>query len=235
MADYLQAQVDAGHRIGGGECAHLASEALRVAGGDFTRSGEAQGTSDYRWSSHLVARLTKYGSSAGKIFEVGDIAQYDDVTFRGDDDAKPMHHTQVVAAVDSHGAITEVFEQNSNGHRVAERHPLRNLESIEGGTVSIYRPEPRARQPGRWEYTTVNDTDAPCTYTLQIGARIWNVTLDKANTEGSYRVSFASFSGGAGPGPIPTIKIGNASVQIEDGAGYELYSISKGQVAIRKI
>src|ERR1700741_4413793 len=38
MANYLQGQVNAGRRIGGGECPHLATEALRASGADFTRT-----------------------------------------------------------------------------------------------------------------------------------------------------------------------------------------------------
>src|SRR5262245_11674436 len=49
MAEYLQEQVNARRRIGGGECAHLATEALRIAGAEFLRP-EPKGTMDYVWT-----------------------------------------------------------------------------------------------------------------------------------------------------------------------------------------
>src|SRR5437762_2502408 len=50
IGDRMVAYLDSmkGQRLGGGECAHLAEEALRVSGGKFILSGTTQ---DYVWSS----------------------------------------------------------------------------------------------------------------------------------------------------------------------------------------
>lgn len=230
MADYLQGQVAAGRRIGGGECAHLAIEALRVAGADFTRT-EPAGTSDYVWSSNRVARLTHGSQLAGKRFQVGDIIQYQNATFSSGGSGKLAHHTQVVAAVDSGGRITRVFEQNVNGNRTAQRRAILDLTKLSGGSVSIYRPVARVNQAGLKEFTIVNNTNSSKTYTLQIGSSSYNNTLSSANTANSFTTRWAQVSGST----AVKLKIGGATVTVEHGAAYELYTTSNGTTGIRRI
>src|SRR5262249_44727654 len=108
MANFLQSRL--GTRVGGGECAHLAMEALRAAGADFTRTQPA-GPSDYVWTSNGAARLTNGSQVAGKRFQVGDIIQYENARFSAGGVRSLPHHTQVVAAVDAAGRITRVYEE----------------------------------------------------------------------------------------------------------------------------
>jgi hypothetical protein len=226
MAAYLQARL--GTRVGGGECAHLVSEALRVAGAEFIRT-EPAGTRDYVWTSNRVARLTNGSQVAVEQFSVGDIIQYDHARFS--DGSELDQHTQVVAAVDPAGRVTQVYEQNVGGQRTVHRAPAPDWTKLTGGSVTVYRAVPRTPQSGRVEFTVVNNTNTSRTWTLQIGSGKWNSTLDRANTAGSYLVGVATASAGA----RPMLVVGNASVEIQDGAGYELYTLANGQVGIRQV
>jgi hypothetical protein len=226
---YLQQQVNARRRIGGGECAHLATEALRIARAEFWRD-EPPGTMDYVWTSNRIARLTHGRQLAYRRFQVGDILQYHNATFSAGGDL--AHHTQVVAAVGYRGRITQVYEQNVGGNRTAQRRAVRDLTKLTGGSVSIYRPVARVRRAGRVEFTIVNNTSVSRTYKVLIGSvEKETTTLSAVNTVDSYRQGLWNFSGTA----RPTLKVGNISpLVIEDGAAYELYSLPGGRVGIRK-
>ncbi len=228
MYNFLSSRV--GARVGGGECADIAVEALRVAGADFTRT-ERQGTQDYVWTSNRVARLTNGRQLAGYKFQVGDVIQYNNATFSAGGSSKLAHHTQVVAAVDAKGRITKVFEQNWNHIRKVQLNPIIDLTKLTGGSVSIYRAVARTTHPGLVEFTLVNNTKKTLTYTLQTGSSKTNDTVTQADTANSYRTWTASYSGSA----RPTLKIGNASLQVRDGVAYELYTLSNGQVGIREV
>jgi hypothetical protein len=232
MSTFLQGKI--GSKVGGGECAHIATAALQAVGADFTRT-EPNGTSDYVWTSNRVARLTSGSQVAGKQFRVGDIIQFENATFSAGGSSKLKHHTQVVAAVDGAGRITQVYEQNITINGVANRTVMKrtaiDLTKLTGGSVSIYRAVARVPQAGQVEYTIVNNTNASRTVTLQIGSSTSSYSLDTINTKGSYRTGFATFSGSA----KPVLKVGNTSLTIQDGAAYELYTQSNGQVGIRKL
>jgi hypothetical protein len=203
---------------------------LRAAGADFTRT-EPVGTQDYVWTTNRVARLTNGNQLSGKRFKVGDIIQYHNARFSSGGTAKLAHHTQVVAAVNSAGRITQVYEQNVNGDRTLQRRAALDLSKLTGGSVSVYRPVGRLAQAGRVEYTIVNNTNSARAYTLQIGSYSSSKTLDRANTQGSYRVGSATFSGAA----RPVLKVGTTSVTIQDGAAYVLYTMSNGRVGVRRM
>lgn len=228
MGDFLNSKL--GKRVGGGECAHIATEALRVAGADFTRT-EASGTQDYVWTTNRIARLTQGSQLAGKVFKVGDILQYNNATLRSGGTSKLLHHTQVVAAVDSRGRITKVYEQNVNGNRTVQKHDMLDLSKLNGGSVSIYRAVARANPAGLREFTIVNNTSSSKTYTLQIGSSNFSSTLTAANTANSYSTRTATFSGNA----TVKLKIGNSSITVEQGAAYELFTMSNGSTGIRRI
>src|SRR5690606_2477589 len=112
MVAFLKA--NEGKRIGGGECAHLATEALRVSGANFTRKNSNSAT-DYIWSDHLVSKVE--GTDRGPVYSdpsarflPGDVVQFVEARFRGG--SVVPHHTAVVAEVDGKGRITQVYEQN---------------------------------------------------------------------------------------------------------------------------
>lgn len=229
MAKLLEAKV--GTRVGGGECAQMATEAMRASGADFTRT-EPAGTQNYVWTTNRVARLTQGSQATGQKFQVGDIIQFDNATFRSGNSTRILqHHTQVVAAVDSNGRITKVYEQNVNGNLTVQKDAAIDLKTLASGTVSVYRPVARVAQAGTMEFTVVNNTNSTRSFNVQVGNWTGTHTLTKANTAGSYETASVSFSGSV----KPMIKIGGVSVQIQDGAAYELYTKSDGQVGIRKI
>src|SRR5262245_52498835 len=94
---YLDARL--GRRVGGGECAHAVTEALRAAGARFIRPADSPNPGDYVWGS-LVKVITPGGDSApGVACKPGDIIQYRNARFSNGMYA--THHTAIVAAVDS--------------------------------------------------------------------------------------------------------------------------------------
>jgi hypothetical protein len=230
MANYLQQQVNSGKRIGGGECAHLATEALRVAGAEFIRT-EPAGTSDYVWSSNRIARLTKGSQLAGKVFQVGDIIQYQNATFSSGGTKKLQHHTQVVAAVDSKGRITQVFEQNVNGDRTAQKRAIMDLSKLTGGSVSVYRPVARKVETGRFAFTVVNNTSGSKSYSLTIGNKTTSYSIGKSNAKDSYKTHWVKYTGSQ----TPTIKVGSTSLTLRDAGAFEIYTNSSGSTSLRRI
>jgi hypothetical protein len=235
MASYLESM--RGQRLGGGECAHLATEALRVTGGQFIRTNS--NTQDYVWSDNLVTKVSiqngkvVYSNPSARL-RPGDIIQYTDTKFS--DGKSATHHTSVVAAVDSKGRVTEVYEQNVGkllkGNGTHLRYVVRqdlNLSKLTSGHVKIYRPESRSTHAGRFEFTVVNNASSSQTYKIKLGSSQWSTTVDKVNTANSYRSQYYTTSGTA----KPTITVGTTTLTVQDGASYEIYS-SNGQISVRK-
>src|SRR5262249_52763675 len=98
-------------KVGGGECAQLVSEALRVAGADFM-THDPHNNGDYVWGT-LITTMS-HGSSSARC-QPGDIIQFQNVSLTSG--WTLTHHTAIVAAVDSLGRPTQVYEQNVNGDR----------------------------------------------------------------------------------------------------------------------
>src|SRR5579885_1716273 len=95
-------------KVGGGECAHLVSEALRVAGADFM-THDPHGNGDYTWGTLINTYTHGHAASAARC-QPGDIIQFQNVKLANGWSAQ--HHTAIVAAVDSQGRPTKVYEQN---------------------------------------------------------------------------------------------------------------------------
>jgi hypothetical protein len=227
-----------GKRIGGGECAQLVTEAIRVSGGVFVRKN-SKSTNDYIWSDNLVSKVegkdgkAEYSDPSAK-FLPGDVIQYVDARFS--DGRIVSHHTSVAAAVDGKGRITEVYEQNI-GSRTSPNEPIRHvvrrpfdLSGLSEGTVNIYRPDSRTPVKGKYEYSLVNNTDSPQKVTLIFGSSGQEVTLDRANTSRSYLTLGASTSGA---GQL-SLKVGESTVTVEDAGGYEIVQQSD-RVVVRKL
>lgn len=226
VANFLSSKV--GTRLGGGECAHLATEALRASGAQFIFTPKS-GPAGYLWSaSPPVALLTKGSQVAGKRFQVGDIVQLEQAAFSTGRFVR--HHTQVVASVDTSGRITKVFEQNVGGKRTVQRNNAIDLTKLTSGSVAIYRPNARVDRPGRLEYTIVNNTNSSQMFVRQVGSRSTNLALDKANTVGSYKYVWLTPNGDA-----VSLKIGNSSVRLQNAGAYELYMTPSGKAAVRRV
>lgn len=160
------AQSRMGNRVGRrGECWDLAEEALRSAGARSSRDlGPVRPDSDYVWGTLIPL----------SSLQAGDIVQFRNynLTIRtttttssgggswNEQTQSRPHHTAIVAAIGSNGAI-EVYEQNVGRRRVVMRNTLyfqsSRSERREGGAVIVtqvtvsgtlwyYRPQARAVQ-----------------------------------------------------------------------------------------
>ena len=85
MVTFLNGKLNA--RVGGGECAHIATEALRVAGGEFVSSdlgADSPAAGDYDWGSlvTVISYTTKWAdSNPANLAQPGDVIQYNTATF----------------------------------------------------------------------------------------------------------------------------------------------------------
>jgi archaellum component FlaG (FlaF/FlaG flagellin family) len=226
-------QSELGQRVGGGECAHLASEGLRATGEEFEFSAQDYATinhgpssSDYIWGNLTRVFDATSGqlidSNPGAALQPGDVLQYYQAKF-SNGTVTASRHTSIVAQVDSQGLPTMVYEQNFNGHRYVTLDSI-NLMQLTAGWVRAYRPVPFADRVAPVEFTVVNNT------TTQQAIALFGSpsTLDVANTAGSYLIFSASGSG--------TLSLTNgASVQFQNDAGYEVYITSTGNAGIRPL
>ena len=138
-----------GKTVGRGECADLATEALKAAGAKG-RGEDNPNKEDYTWGE-LVFTLeaTAAGPKAtGKKADIkpGDVIQFRDtkwVTQSGNVIKARFapHHTAVVSKVQNKGAVLKVFEQNNNGKREVAEGTLQ-LSALTEGWVRVYRPVP---------------------------------------------------------------------------------------------
>lgn len=226
MASYLQAHL--GQRVGGGECAQLAVEALRASGARFVWVTSA--TPDYAWGTGLTTIL---GTAAGGVyrrpaaFQPGDVIQFTNARFR--DGTWDPHHTAIVASVDSAGRVTSVYQQNFNEVRLVTQQPL-DLTQLISGYVKVYRPQRRTAVAGCFRFTVVNNTGAAVGVVERAGTGVSAYALSKAGTAPSYQVRWWSTYGGV----TPAITVAGHSITVTDGAAYEIYNSGTG-IAIRRI
>lgn len=235
MVTFLQSRL--GTRLGGGECAHLATEALRVSGAAFDQPLQMRPDGDYNWGTRTASltyvngRAVLDGKPVGAatiLFGVqpGDVIQYS------------ASHTAVVAAVDRYGWPTAVYEQNVDGGRtrVVVKRAV-NLKTYAGAWVHIYHPVERAAAPaGKYRFTVVNNTAAPVQVQLAEGASRANLaTLARANTAASYLVFQAQAGAAAGAAAdVLTLIVNGSIVRLRDGAGYEIVTLG-GRAVIRQL
>ena len=224
MVNYLQSNL--GTQIGSGECAHVASEALRVGGGEFIHSliGNDNPTAgDYVWGKLIagfkVVRGRIDGNASAKP-QPGDVIQYNDVKLSNG--ASYKHHTSVIASVDSNGAPLEVYEENINGKRYLQRNKL-DLSKMTNGAVYIYHPISRINVTARRQYSVVNRSSNNASRTLTIKAgttQVSSFTLDRPNTSGGY--TDATRTTASASTKLYLVTSSGSSVELIDGAGYEV-------------
>jgi hypothetical protein len=225
--------------VGGGECAHLANEALRFAGADFMGSDPLH-NGDYVWGT-LVNTYTHGHAASLARCQPGDIIQFQNVTLSNGWVAQ--QHTAIVAAVDSLGRPTMVYEQNvgvngkgkgGGAHDRTDRLDTLaiNPSTILGGTVHIYRAVPRHDTPGKVQFSVVNDTAHSQTVTVYFnGVSQGTISLDSFNTALSYKTSWFSNSGRGSW----SIGISGKRVNLSNAGGYEVFAAPNGQTSIRAI
>lgn len=230
-----------GVRVGGGECAHAASEALRAAGAEFINSDlgpDSPSPGDYVWgklvkSVSIVNGKWTDSKPAAKLFP-GDIIQYRNTKFvYPSSTSTATQHTAIVATVNSTGSPTFVFQQNFNGVRTIRKDSI-DLTKLVSGYLRIYRPKARANQTGRTKFSVTNNRASNQTITMLVGtSNLGSVSLTSANTLASYQTRWVTLSGTTLP---ITLRLSNgASVSVVNAGGYEIYTTSAGAAAIRKL
>jgi hypothetical protein len=224
MVNYLRSQV--GKRLGGGEAAHVATEALRVAGGEFSPCDlgpDTPSTGDAVWGTLVKIITSDSGwtdSNPDAPVLAGDVIQYRDARFSdGERDITFALHTAVVAVVDGSGRPRTVFQQNGDGNRSLRISEI-DVTRLTEGWLRIYRPVPRATDPNVYKFTVVNNSSkASVVYSIVVDVyTVSTVTLTAANTEGSYRVHKISTTGN-----VPAVLLENyESIYVQDAKGNEI-------------
>ncbi len=226
IAEYLTKIKD--KKSGGGECAHLATEMLRVTGNDFTRT-DGVDKLDYVWSSNRIATYLKGNIPSGVKYRVGDIIQFVNAKFKFDADKKVKHHTQVVGKVDDNGKITKIYDQNIGSERKVFYRDAYDLSKLTDGKVTVYRPVKRPDE-GRLEFTVRNETSKDIDCEIVKGNSTSSFKLTAKDTTGCYTARWIS----ASTTDKIKLKVGTASVTLSQAGGYEVYT-QAGKLAIRKL
>jgi hypothetical protein len=138
-----------GEKVGDGECAILAVQALRHAGAQGLAFAE---DGSYVWGK-LVRTVTPGANLTGEVLP-GDILQFRDAVLAGrvgdsTFEASYPHHTSIVEAVKADGKVVELLHQNfgevraKDGDRRKVQRTTLSFEDLKKGSVKIYRPVPR--------------------------------------------------------------------------------------------
>jgi len=137
------ARANLGRRVGNGECAGLAYQALKAAGA-MPRAAHGDPTPrDYVWGE-LVLRVeaTPDGPKlTGSLADVkpGDIAQFSNVKFMK---AHFAHHTAIVSDISP--THLGLYQQHVNGQKVVMQGGVR-FDKLSAGWIRFYRPIPLYR------------------------------------------------------------------------------------------
>ena len=132
-----------GEKVGNGECAGLAAQALKAAGFKRHTGPDSPGDGDYVWGTqvYLIESTPAGPKETGTLSDVrpGDIIQYRDVKFG--EKGSFHHHTAVVAEVFPEKGKINVYQQDVGGQQfVTEGQP--HLKKLSAGWIRIYRPVP---------------------------------------------------------------------------------------------
>ncbi len=229
-----------GTRIGGGECAHVATEALRVAGAEFISTdlgADSPSAGDYVWGTLIktvsVTSGVRTDSAPTALIQPGDIIQY-----RGTQFVYPTYsttatqHTSIVSLVNAAGAPIEVFQQNFGSVRSVTKAPI-DLTKLTLGWVRIYRPKALVVRTGQFKISVVNNVTTTQSATIKVGtSTISTFSSGLANTMSSFSTRWFTTTSTT----VPTLVLPNGqSVAIVKGGGYEIYSGTGGVVMVRKL
>ena len=227
VVSYLNGAMNA--RVGGGESDHLATEALRIAGGEFVASDlgtDSPSAGDKVWGT-LVTKIVcdnsgwfDYGSNNQCL--QGDIIQFGGATFGNT--IYPAQFTAIVATVNVGGRPSSVYQQNFGGNRVVQQASI-DTTKLMSGWMCIYRPIQRIDHFNVWKFTAVNNSASSQSYQMMIGIDIDSaITLTAANTAGSFIVHAVTTIG-----TVPNFLLSdNTSFFVESPKGSEIYDSSNG-------
>jgi len=217
-------------RVGGGECAHAASEALRNAGGEFFTTdlgGDHPGPGDYVWGSlvKLVSWSGHRWTDSQPLAKAipGDILQYNTTRIKmGNVTSTTNHHTSIVAAVNPAGLPTLIYEQNSGNIRTLQKNAI-DLKGLVSGWIRIYRPTPRIDKPGQYKFSMVNKMTTPQTVTVKCeNQTVGSVQLSVVNTAASYLIQ--SVRSTSSTAQFKLVLSDGRSIQVVNAAAYELFN-----------
>ena len=136
-----------GEQVGDGECASLASQALRAAGAKG-RGADRPEKGDYTWGGQVfyIEAQQSATRTEGKPFDIkpGDIIQLRDVKFAGRRPGGTYsmtfgHHTAIVAGVEDGGQTIHIFHQNFGGKKIVMTATYK-LADLKEGWLRFYRP-----------------------------------------------------------------------------------------------
>ncbi len=228
MVTFLNGNI--GVRIGGGECSHMATEGLRVSGGEFypgDLGADSPSTGDYVWGT-LITKITVTSTTSGKIttYKVsdsaptvsvlpGDVIQYVGGVKLGTT-SFPTRHTSVVYTVNTATASrpTAIFQQNFGGVRTVKTASI-NITTLTAGSLYIYRPKVRIDASNVWKFTVVNNCTTSQTYAINVGtSTIGTLSSTAANTAGSFQVHKVGTTG-----TVPDVAIGTAYIYVQNAKG----------------
>jgi hypothetical protein len=213
-------------KVGGGECAHLVIEALRTSGAEFALSKikDNPNPGDYVWGD-LIKSISWNGSrvvdsNPRASCLPGDVIQYRDGLFSSR--VRARHHTSIIAAVNSNGEPTLIYEQNARNVRSVMKNRV-NFRLLTAGWVRIYRPSKPTIDPAQpVEFTLLNKTKKPITYHIFRTA----LSIGEYDTERSFM----------------TIRCGRASIALDGRKypvahrkAYEFFSEADGTVGWREV
>jgi hypothetical protein len=199
MVTFLNGKLNT--RAGGGECANMATEALRVGGGEFVPyylGADSPGTGDYVWGTLVTvisyANKTRSDSNPTAAVLPGDVIQYRSATISG---VSYAHHTSVVHTVNTLAASrpTAVFQQNFNNVRTVQSATI-DTTKLTAGWIRIYRPLARQDATNRWQISIVNNATTSQTAKIMVGTAIAStLSLTAANTAGSFTTYYIATTG----------------------------------------
>jgi hypothetical protein len=232
--DFLKARI--GMRVGGGECANMVSEALRVSGLEFFGLNPSN-NGDFVWGTPVKKISFANGkwidSNPNAKVQPGHVIQYFNANFAGI--GLFQQHTSVVATVNASGMPTQVYQQNVGNDGDPAKRTVHldsiDLTKLNGGWVTIYRPFPRMDAPGTYKFSIVNNAGTNQQVQLFSGQQLLSIiSMSNANTTNSYTTQPVT-----GSNLPPTLRLGNgASIAITNAGGYEIFQ-NGATVGLRRL
>ena len=234
MVSFLNGKLST--RVGGGECAHMATEALRVAGGEFYQpdiGADSPATGDYVWGTlvTVISFSTVWAdSNVTSQCQVGDVIQFGAGTKIGTA-TYTSRHTAVVQTINTTKyRPTAVFQQNFGGVRTVKSATI-DVTKLTAGWIRIYRPISRIDATNTWKFSVVNSATTSQTYTVMVGTTtVSTVSATAANTSGSFRVHKVTTTG-----TVPNVVNNANSIFVQNAKGDEIYNPTTGTFGIRQL
>lgn len=223
-------------RLGGGECAHMTTEALRACGGEFFPAdlgADSPATGDLVWGTLLttisIVNTVRTDSTPAAVCLPGDIIQYGSGTKIGT--ATFARHTSVVQTVNTTAnRPTAVFQQNFGSVRTVKIATI-DVTTLTFGWIRIYRPKARVDATNVWKFTVVNNATTSRTYTVMVGTTtVSTVSATAVNTAGSFRIHKVTTTG-----TVPCVVNTPNSIYVQNAKGDEIYNLTTSTFGLRQL